>query len=632
MKTDDPSNHICPICNKFCKFRKVKPKHYSLTCGDKECCGKLIGSDEAQEKRKRTVKDKYGCDYIFQSDSFKEKSSQTCLSKYGTERAVESEIVKDRIKEGFIKKYGVDHNMKVEDVRAKARSTMKERYGVENAMQSEEILKKSRETVNKKYNVDNVSQIPEIRRKAEDTCEKHFGVRHSMQSEEVKEKAVKTWNEKYGVDHPFQCKEVVDKIRDTCIEKYGTPYPTQSSEIQEKRKQTCLEKYGVDSPSKTELVKERIRAGIQSKYMVDDVVILEEADNIVRSMGNDYTLTDIYSNDDLFNKFITLLYQSKNRPLRSYELSDIFKVGPQTIRKRVYSLNLTDLFFIKTPLIEKMFSEFLEEHNIQFKHDDRSILYPQEIDYLLVDHNIGIEINDLQSHNIKLKDSNYHLNKTLKSQENGIRLIHIWEWELKDDVLCNRLLSWILNLCNQSKIRIFARKCDIREVDKVEEKEFLNKYHLQGYQKSEKCLGLYYNNELLQLMSFCKSRFNKNYDYELLRLCTKYGYIIVGGSNRLLKNFILSSNNSSIITYCDLSKFTGKVYEDLGFKLIKKSQPQAIWYNPETEDYFLNSSLVRKGADKLLGTSYGKGTSNEEIAYKSGYKKIYNCGISVYGM
>ena len=45
-------------------------------------------------------------------------------------------------------------------------------------------------------------------------------------------------------------------------------------------------------------------------------------------------------------------------------------------------------------------------------------------------------------------------------------------------------------------------------------------------------------NELIEVMTFGKPRYNKKYEWELLRLCTKFGYIVSGGANKLIKYFI----------------------------------------------------------------------------------------------
>ena len=93
-----------------------------------------------------------------------------------------------------------------------------------------------------------------------------------------------------------------------------------------------------------------------------------------------------------------------------------------------------------------------------------------------------------------------------------------------------------------------------------EANDFLNLYHLQGgLMKQSICLGLYYNNELVELMTFGKPRYNKNYEYELLRLCSHKDYSITGGTQKLFKYFIDNYKPSSIISYCDIAKFTGDV-------------------------------------------------------------------------
>jgi len=67
----------------------------------------------------------------------------------------------------------------------------------------------------------------------------------------------------------------------------------------------------------------------------------------------------------------------------------------------------------------------------------------------------------------------------------------------------------------------------------------------------------------------------------------------------------------------------------MGFKLVRTSNPQITWCNKEMK-HFTQSSLNWIGADKLLGTCFGKGSNNVEITLNSGYIPVYTCGIGVY--
>jgi hypothetical protein len=184
----------------------------------------------------------------------------------------------------------------------------------------------------------------------------------------------------------------------------------------------------------------------------------------------------------------------------------------------------------------------------------------------------------------------------------------------------------------QNKEKIQARKCTVKEIkNKKEVHEFLGKYHLQGSTKGfEYGYGLYYNNELVQVMTFGKPRYNKNYEYELLRLCSHPKYKVVGGAGKLLKHFESEVKPNSIISYCDLSKFNGDVYKKLGFELKEQTQPVKHWYNPKTKRHITDNLLRLKGFDLLHGANFGKGTSNEELMRAEGYVEIYDCGQLVF--
>ena len=455
------------------------------------------------------------------------------------------------------------------------------------------------------------------------TCGNRVCIEKLANSKESREKCKRTNLEKYGVEYSLQSKEVRDKSKQINLIKRGVEYPTQSKEVRDKIKQTCLEKYGVENPFQAEECKNKAKQTLETKYNIQ----------IAKQMH--MTNLDVWNDDDKFKEFIVSKYNEKGMFLVLNDVNSYFNVWPETIKKKIEMLNLVDYFYIQDSNLEILFRDFLNDNHIKHHRHDHNIIYPKEIDFLLDDYKIGFEINDIHSHHNldyshhNSKDKKYHYDKVMRAKEKGIHLIHIWEWELRNDNEWSKLSNWILNLLNNSKISIGARKCTIKEVLRKEEKEFLNKYHLQGYKKSEICLGLYYDDELLQLMSFSKPRYNKNYQYELLRLCTKYGYSIIGGANKLFKNFIARYNPISIISYCNLDKFNGKVYNDIGFKLDVVREPQIIWCNKNMK-HFSQSSLNWIGADKLLGANYGKGTDNEEIVKQYGYVPIYNCGLAVY--
>lgn len=175
--------------------------------------------------------------------------------------------------------------------------------------------------------------------------------------------------------------------------------------------------------------------------------------------------------------------------------------------------------------------------------------------------------------------------------------------------------------------RVYARNCDIKIVDKYEAERFIDSYHLQGYTKSDINIGLYYNEELVSIMTFGKPRYNKNYQYELIRYCSSMN--VVGGAEKLFNHFIQLYNPHNVISYCDLSKFTGKTYVKLGF-ILKSVSIGKHWYNMKTDRHITDNLLRSRGYDQLFGTSYGKNSSNEELMLKNDFVEIYDAGQATY--
>lgn len=274
--------------------------------------------------------------------------------------------------------------------------------------------------------------------------------------------------------------------------------------------------------------------------------------------------------------------------------------------------------------VNENFGKLLTKLNIDFEDDFKLGNY--FYDFYIKDTNVFIEINPTFTHTsfdtgvYPPLDRNYHRNKTEYAKTQGYRCINIWDW----DDWCK-----IVDLLKFNKT-LYARKLQLKEITKQEANIFIQNNHLQDscYGNTVN-LGLFYENQLVQVMTFGKSRYNENYEYELLRLCTKTGYKITGGAEKLFKHFIDNHKPNSIISYCDLSKFNGDVYQRLKFNLLRINTPSKHWCNKERK-HILNSLLMQQGFDRLFKTNYGKGTSNEELMLENGWLPIYDCGQAVY--
>ena len=271
-----------------------------------------------------------------------------------------------------------------------------------------------------------------------------------------------------------------------------------------------------------------------------------------------------------------------------------------------------------------MFENMLINNNIEYEREVPLNKYRYDFKV----NSTFVEINPSSTHNSTWgilnnppKDKNYHKDKSKEANDNNYSCIHVFDWDSKDK---------ILNLL-KPKTSIYARKCVVKEVSKDETNDFLNKYHLQNTCNCQSVrIGLYYNDMLVSVITFGKPRYNKKYEYELLRLCFHPDYNIIGGSEKMLAYFVKNYDPKTMISYCDDSKFNGKVYIKLGFTLFRKNDPSKHWYNMKTGQHITDNLLRQKGYDNLFDANYGKGTDNDDLMKQNGFVEIYDCGQSTY--
>ena len=367
-----------------------------------------------------------------------------------------------------------------------------------------------------------ISNSKESNNKKQQTCFSHFGVTHQSKSSKIKQKKKETCKAHYNVEYSFQAKEVKEQSKQTKYIRYGDENYTNRG----KATLTYQERYGYINPFQVPQFKEKSIQTIQKLYHVD---------NISQFHITNY---DIYSNDELFKNFIIDQYNQKKMFLTLSDIYSYFNISSNCLKHKLEKLNLLDYFYIQESQLEIDFKTFLDSYNIQYQRRNRSILTNNvtnsyyKIDFLV--NNIGIEINDIGTHNSFTddrrfsKDSLYHQSKSLSAIEKNIRLIHIWEWELRVNSIWNRISKWLLNEFNHFKHSIDINQCKLVQINKELEKYFYSLYSIKDYQESDICLGLMYNNQLYQVMSF-KNINDK--DWQLLNYCTAYNYSIDNGYN-----------------------------------------------------------------------------------------------------
>lgn len=275
---------------------------------------------------------------------------------------------------------------------------------------------------------------------------------------------------------------------------------------------------------------------------------------------------------------------------------------------------------------------FLHEHNIQscnMIRNDRTLLTGKELDFVILPNKLAIEYNGAYYHTEKFdKHRNYHLSKTKNCIDNDLTLLHIWdyEWTSRNSPKQNIWKSIILNKLNKTPNKIHARKCIVRELSHADSSMFLDSNHLQGKDNSPIRLGLYFNNELVQVMTFSKPRFNKSVQYELVRNATKTFNIVNGGTSKLLTYFTKTYNPTSIVSYADRRYSTGKVYLKIGFSFIRNSPP--------SYQYVKNKIFNRMGFKKHLLIDklpiYDPKKSENENMKDNNYYRLWDCGCGVF--
>lgn len=271
----------------------------------------------------------------------------------------------------------------------------------------------------------------------------------------------------------------------------------------------------------------------------------------------------------------------------------------------------------------------MTDSNIEIRNKD--IIPPYELDIYIPSKNIAIEFDGLIWHSERFgKDRNYHLNKTVECEKRGIRLIHVFEdeWLCKRDIVISKLRHIIGD--NIGLTKIFARKCDIKEINCNTARSFLDKNHIQGFVGSSVYLGCFYKNVLVGVMSFKREKIGSN-KWELTRFASDNNYVCCGVGGKLFKYFVKNYGPSEIKSFADRRWSTilrTTIYDLLGFKLEKTLKPDYYYINNSGKR--LHKFSCRK--QRIIGKSENLNMSMKEteMTRQLNLYRIWNCGLLKY--
>lgn len=264
-----------------------------------------------------------------------------------------------------------------------------------------------------------LTQYNEFKSKYPDIYKKHFDKRNT--------KTQNTCLEKYNVKNPYQIEHIKNKAQQSIKQKPKKvkSYVSRKKSREDKAleiKERMLRLYGVESPSQLPEFKEKFNKSIRKHRQYIDY---EYLDNL----------------------------QKRYKRVTTYDITEITnksKASRTTVLRFLKNQNISiDTQYNSKSEIE--IYDFIKHNNseISIIQGEKSVI-GQQLDIYMPKLKLAIEFNGDYWHQIdcvhRTIDKNYHLRKTELCESKGIRLIHIWEHEWKNNQdFCKYVIDCYLN-------------------------------------------------------------------------------------------------------------------------------------------------------------------------------------------
>ena len=430
------------------------------------------------------------------------------------------------------------------------------------------------------------------------------------------EKYKKTMEEIYGRENFFSGEDGSNAVKYALVEKYGVENSAHIDGILEKRSESFHDNISALTNKERE---ELSKARAERAKKAYEKQVAKIGRHPAQYYWSEFTL-DVLSSKEKLEKYIT-----ENGYVKIQAIADSLDVGYSTVQWRLHNFGIFHLVKCKTTSrFEVELKQILEEISGKEFNKTRKAIYPKEIDLYNDELKFGVEFNGTFWHSVQYEECEdgvyrpkkecrphtYHRDKSFDAEKNGIFIFHVFEHQWTDPDVKPKIISQLRNLLGKNENKVYARKCVIDlNVPASESMRFLQENHVQGALSASVKIGLRHCDELVALMTFRKNNVG---DWELSRFCNKTNMNVVGGASRLFNAFVREYNPEEVFSYSDIARTRGTMYENLGFKFVKFTQPNYWWINIFSEFYI---------------PRYRTQMPNEtQIMTDGGHVKMFDCG------
>lgn len=344
-----------------------------------------------------------------------------------------------------------------------------------------------------------------------------------------------------------------------------------------------LEKYGTEYPMQCSEVQQHFHETMKAKYGVEHALQVAQFQEKAKATNLDKFGVEYGCLADPCVSASTTLISNANRKFQHLlELKGVAAVTEKRLNRFSYDLHVPQL-------------KLLIEINPSYTH------------------------STAPNHWGAYKSMYYHRDKTQLAEDNGYRCIHVWDWD-----------DWgkVVDLI-APKTALSSEDMSIYRLTPEVTNQFLEENDIHRTCRGQLVsFGLVKDEQVYQVMTFGKPKYDHSYNVQMMRMCTKRGFEITDGFDRLSHFASADYGLSRIIAYCDRSKYTGQEHEQLGMKLARVTPPQLVWSKDKKK---ITANLLRvHGYDQLFGTTHESDQSDDQLMLSNGWLPVYDCGQRVY--